>query len=518
MKHYDTPYQQNMPIQQKTHRNLSMGAVDFLKDLCSSGKYRENFSIWVRKSGDFKKVASLSTESLVSFAEKMHVSPELDYYIAKNPSKNGKRTLESMCSLENIVIDIDCHQRNIDSHLLRPSLDEAIWLLRADLFENGIVPEPSYIVYTGRGIQLWWMLEANIVTDCYMGKMDKVKENWLNHIMASLTAYHGDYPLTVDRAASMNDVGLVRLPGSTNTKTGAVVTIEHIYSGRYNLHREYDNRVPLPGELQKVRYSPTNGIDLIALSNYRINMIERLRSLRNAPAGQETRNDMNFLVYCAAQMANSPEVALEITEEFNRGFKEPMSSKELKNVICAARRKPGGYKFRSTTFLAKLAVTAEEATALGIGCGAKRAKNAARDERRTLRKQRRNSEIIRAYTTYGNIQSAANAVGCDPRTAAKVIHSHLENLAEKKRMEEKKRAAWAAKKQTAWAKWHTLVEAICITKEKLAKLLSAKAESDCDADLNEAAQSGLLFRDRKNGRLRMYLVKPDGQEPAYVPE
>lgn len=226
---------------------------------------------------------------------------------------------------------------------------------------------------------------------------------------------------------------------------------------------------------------------------------------------------MNFLVYCAAQMANSPETAFEITTKFNNGFKEPMSPKELKNVICAARRKPGGYKFRSATFLAKLAVTAEEAVALGIGCGTKRAKNAARDERRALRKQKRNENIVSAYMTYGNIQSAANAVGCDPRTAAKVIHIYLRDLAEKKRIEAEKKTALVGKRKAAWRKWHTFVETICVTKEKLAELLSVKTGSGYSADFEDAVQFGVLFRDRKNGRLRMYLVNPDGALPAYSP-
>lgn len=314
-----------------------------------------------------------------------------------------------MCSLENIVIDIDCHQRKVITEELRPTLDELLWHLQGELFADNIVPEPSYVVYTGRGVQMWWTFESNNVTKCYLGKFDKVKEAWINHIKATLATFQSDFPLTVDQGASMNNMGLVRLPGSVNTRTGSVVEVAGDRVDRYDLHREYDNLTPLPGEKMAQRhYAKNENFDWAVLSKYRIELITKLRDLRNAPIGQETRNDMNFLVYCAALMANSPEAAYIIMERFNMSFKEPMRPNELKNVVCSAKRKDG-YKFRTSTLLKKLNVTTEEAVAIGVSAnGVARGKNDARNERRAKKRARRNKAIVKAFCPIDKTTSLYN--------------------------------------------------------------------------------------------------------------
>lgn len=513
-KEYSSPYIQHMPETQANHHRLSTEAISFLQDICSNGRHPQNYSLHIRKDGKFKKITSLRGDALIEFTQQMHVSEKLDYYIAKNPSKNGKRTLGSMCSLENIVIDIDCHQQKVITEELRPTLDEFLWHLQGELFVDNIVPEPSYVVYTGRGVQLWWTFESNNVTKCYLGKFDKVKETWINHIKATLATFQSDFPLTVDQGASMNNMGLVRLPGSVNTRTGSIVEVAGDRVDRYDLHREYDNLTPLPGEKMAQRhYAKNENFDWAALSKYRIELITKLRDLRNAPIGQETRNDMNFLVYCAALMANSPEAAYIIMERFNMSFKEPMRPNELKNVVCSAKRKDG-YKFRTSTLLKKLNVTTEEAVAIGVSAnGVARGKNDARNERRAKKRARRNKAIVKAFCLYGSIQAAANSVGCDPRTAAKVIHAHLEMEAAKKATKAAVKTKKASTKTVAYRAARKPVEVIHIAKEKLVEMFSNG--SIPDADFSGAIEYGLPFCAYKNGRVRMYLVNTNPPPPAY---
>lgn len=242
------------PEQVTNHNYITEDALYFFDDLTTETKHPKNFAIYIKtKRGKFKRVACLRRNDFMNFVQEMHISPTRNYYIVKNPSKNGERKAESMCSLENIVIDIDCHVAGIESDKLRPELDALMNYLTNSVFEERLVPLPNYVVYTGRGLQMWWQFEPNIVTECYLAKFNAVKENWINQFEQALMGFHAEYPLNVDRGASKNNMGLVRMPGSYNTKTGALTEIEQYYYERYDLHREYDNRAEDTIKAQKTK-------------------------------------------------------------------------------------------------------------------------------------------------------------------------------------------------------------------------------------------------------------------------
>ena len=53
-------------------------------------------------------------EAVRQFLEDMHVSEKLDYYITANTVNGVERNLEGLFSLDNIVLDIDCHSEVVE--------------------------------------------------------------------------------------------------------------------------------------------------------------------------------------------------------------------------------------------------------------------------------------------------------------------------------------------------------------------------------------------------------------------
>ena len=80
----------------------------------------------------------------------------MDYYITANSVSGVRRVTEDVFGLHNIVVDIDCHEEGARSMEL---LAAFIWRCGRDLWNIDECPEPNSIVFSGRGVQLWWAIE-----------------------------------------------------------------------------------------------------------------------------------------------------------------------------------------------------------------------------------------------------------------------------------------------------------------------------------------------------------------------
>ena len=362
----------------------------------------------------------------------VHASQRLDYYITANTVSGTSRNIDGLFGLQNIVIDIDCHDPDKDSPIL---VQAFLWRAKRDLWDTGVLPTPNSIVRTGRGVQLWWAIKPCHSSCRYY--YDGIKSTFMAHFDAMLEDYPEELDgLEVDHAASINPVGYFRLPCTYNTAAKSYGTLEILHSERYDTHELAKIQAP---EIEvKVReepiHIPMQTSDLIVLNNYytlgarRVMQMIKLRQLRNNDVGEETRNNLSLIVYCSLRMAYDHEEALDRLEAFNEGFADPMTDRELAAVIHTAKKK--AYKYSNAKIIEFLAITQEEQDAIGLhpARGPYRPfstgkSNASRDAVRRALKADRDHKILSMAAEGTSQAEIARILEISRTTVHKVIHA-----------------------------------------------------------------------------------------------
>ena len=315
-------------------------------------------------------------EAVRQFLEDMHVSEKLDYYITANTVNGVERNLEGLFSLDNIVLDIDCHNE-VDEGWQEQILP-LIWRFKHD----EVVPAPNSIVRTGRGIQFWWHIRP-VYVKCKPYFVE-VRNFLISRINDFLTEYNEFSAFHVDNTASNNLVGYYRLPGTYNTKAGVQVEFEILREEEYllqdmtawmELERSQEAKEPAASAPPPPAADDFSGKylasdirilrDFHTLGFFRTRQLIQLRIIRDNDVGSETRNNLCFMVYNAMLPALGHERAFEKLMDFNQGFKAPMTEHELEGVICSARDK-GGYRYTNEKMIEFLEITPEEQKAIGL--------------------------------------------------------------------------------------------------------------------------------------------------------
>lgn len=369
--------------------------------------------------------------SLFNFLSEFIFYSSVDYYISVNSVSGVTRHCSDLFSLHNFVIDIDCH--------------DSILLLRRDFlldcllacFENCLfhfsVPLPSSIVKTGRGLQLWWAITG--ISANFKSFYDEVLDYYISCFSQVLV----DGPLEdfsmfqVDVGASKNVVGYFRLPCTKNTKTNTFVTYT-ASAGTYELMDLFQEMKDFQGEsqfdLQLVELPFTNfcsvsSRDYVDLAHQRVDMYYKLRDMRNSTVGVEERNNYCFMVYNAFAPCYGHDVAFGKMQQFNAGFQEPLSNRELKVVVSSAKDK-GGYQYTTRKIVEFLHISPEEELQLGIkdtdlGYLNKRKQKQVRN---LTKKELRNDSVLAMYDSGQTAQSIAKEAGLSINTVTKILVDH----------------------------------------------------------------------------------------------
>lgn len=390
-----------------------------------------------KHGGGVYTMTARSLSELRPYVMMVHASQRLDYYITANTVSGVNRTVDGLFGLQNIVIDIDCHE--MDKQSAAPFLiQKFIWRCERDLWSATELPRPNSIVYTGRGVQLWWAIEPCHASCRFY--YDKIKTGLIDRFELLLNEYEEDLEgLQIDHAASNNPVGYFRLPGTYNTTAKRYGTFEVLSEKRYNTHELAGYITPLPRterrtEAPKPSQSvPMQECDIIVLhNNYstganRVMQLIKLRNLRNNEVGAETRNNLCFSVYNALRMSYNHDEAMERVRAYNEGFKRPMTERELEHTICSAKRK-GGYKYTNESLIELLDITPQEQDIIGLHPFNGTYKpwshakpNATRDAVRKARKDDRNDKIIALHHKGVSQAQTARILGISRNTVARVL-------------------------------------------------------------------------------------------------
>jgi len=299
----------------------------------------------------------------------------IDTYMSINSFYVPKRSTECVRHINSLYVDIDNHSSK------KVNVNSILYFLEEDFFYK-VIPIPSLIIETGRGLALYWVLEHlpkqglplwTLVQEQLYKKVKDI-ESYIQNIEVDPTA------LDVSR--------VFRISGSRNTKSKTLAKIYSYDEVKYRLDeiiegyfpeleivkKEKKKKIKLTDNQKKIVYFHT----IYSLHYSRLLDLVKLQQLRKGKC-TGYREVMCFLYrYYNCLYVRDYDIALKNTLEFNSKFTEPLQYIEvvkatkkaeeayeewLKNepVIKNGRvYKRGGYNYTSNKLIELLNVTKEE--------------------------------------------------------------------------------------------------------------------------------------------------------------
>ncbi|MBU3201807.1 Trp family transcriptional regulator (plasmid) [Clostridium estertheticum] len=263
---------------------------------------------------------------------------DANIYLSPNSFYKPKRRIENIRKLNSLFIDLDYYTLEQYKGL---SVEQIVWLLEKDYFKKS-VPPPSFIVISGQGIVIYWLIEPvpymalplwNAVQKFFLEKLKEIGAD----------------------AKSIDAARVSRLSGTINQKNGQATEILVFNEERYTLRDIQENYLPElndyvknPSVKKRGRKSKVVKLyNLYSLHHARLMDIVEIQNFRKGYCRDENgelveksqRELMCFLYrYWACCFTNDLKKALEDTLEFNKGFICPLPESEVRSQTSQAER------------------------------------------------------------------------------------------------------------------------------------------------------------------------------------
>lgn len=375
----------------------------------------------------FKTVRSCKIKDLQTVTAGLTIHPTSDYYITANPTTRGNRRTNELYSLNNIVIDIDCHTDSISTYDRLQLLEELNFAIKKDLCQ---ALQPNISVFTGRGLQLWFCLEETAPALIFL--YQRAVKGLCAYIQSLYEEYpHFDGVLNIDTATSGKLVGYYRYFVSYNTKTGYAVDTIINHSHRYNLNdiitTLQDLNITAITARNEIHRSTSKPLIVLndcykGLNYKRLDCIEWLISTRNAPKGAENRDLFCFAYYNAGVQIFDRAIAKQRLLKLNQMFREPLDNNKITDIINYIDNK-GYLRFKADNWYSFINMTADERTEYNNMRNNKR--NYTRDKERKaqtkMKKDARNAQIVQLKSTGMTNKAIAEQMGVSAITVGTVL-------------------------------------------------------------------------------------------------
>lgn len=297
-------------------------------------------------------------------------------YMSPNSFFIPQRKIENIRKLNALYVDIDYYTikelKNLDHEYI-------IGMIENNYLKDGLIPQPSFIMFTGKGLAIYWLIES--VPSTVLPLWNAVQRHFLN----TLADIGSD-------AKSIDSARVMRLAGSLHSKTKERAKL-YIYDSNltYRLSDIQEDYLPAltpyvknPGYRSRGRKAKVvNYYTLYSLHFARINDLITLLEIRDGYCRSEEgnlietgqREVMCFLYrywYCC--YCCDKEQALENTFEFNEKFVKPLGRREVRKITKSAEKAydewlkdspsgsyaRGGYNYKNTTLIKMLHITDDE--------------------------------------------------------------------------------------------------------------------------------------------------------------
>lgn len=177
-------------------------------------KNSEKLNIMRIKSGRADNMIRLATEL-------PKAAGNSDIYMSMNPltrvNHSVRRDQEHIARLKWLYVDLDYYNTVYKAY----TKDQIMGLLELDYYDR-IIPRPTYVVDSGRGLYLLWRIDENV----------KAYSRW---IKMQMYLYNQLLDFGADRKIVTDSARVLRIPGSTNSKSGSCVTILEATDLKYSL-------------------------------------------------------------------------------------------------------------------------------------------------------------------------------------------------------------------------------------------------------------------------------------------
>nr|WP_243894850.1 DNA-binding response regulator [Clostridium perfringens] len=267
-------------------------------------------------------------------------------YITLNTFYKPCRRLENIKELNTLFIDLDYYKTGKTKNQVLMDLEKNYF--------NQSIPIPNYVIDSGRGMYLIWIINA--VPSKALPLWKAVQEYLYNQLKC----------FGADRQA-LDATRILRVPGSINSKSKTVVNILDEYEYIYDLREIQNEFLPelRPYEKKKGRPSKINYIYRERSLYYgRIQDIIKLCELREYDLKGHRELILFLYRYYICSFTEDIEKALNDVLELNSMFRQALSEREVIRATRSAERcyldKNKQYKYRNETLIELLEITKEE--------------------------------------------------------------------------------------------------------------------------------------------------------------
>lgn len=289
-------------------------------------------------------------------------STKCDIHMSVNSFYCPQRSSTNIRKLNAIYIDIDCHDSH-DGSILPPQ--DLIFNLYMDLFDRGLMPRPTNITVSGRGIHLYWSLKP--APKQVLGFYQAVSKSMCKMIDAWLRTKRFSY--SVDFGTSNDVARVMRIPGTfnqkSNTRCQTITTRTKKLYTLSELKEKYGYAKRDEHPKSKIKRKNKSIGDATKLCLSRLQDFETLRDRRiYEPEDSWCRRRLTFLYRHYALLAGYDyDTALVMTQKFNKGFMYPLPLDKLERLSKSAETAYNNgkyYLYKSITLVNELSITQEE--------------------------------------------------------------------------------------------------------------------------------------------------------------
>lgn len=412
---------------------ISNDGLQIIRDIFSGSSY--NGYILLAKKGEngFREICYVRQNDLVDYMAALECYPDNSYYLSPAGFSKMERSTETIFCANAIVIDIDCHAHFVNEAERDELIDRFLWRLFNDWGESGDeeLVTPRHAILTGRGTQLWWPI-VPVHAPSFLSCLSDVTTYFIDKIQEMLDEFPEELGgLEIDKAASLNPIGLFRVPGTMNPRVGKQVTawingpdkLDEAENGRtikrLDIKKYRDKYLPYhPSKEETYRLSGIVPVQVTTdgtTDGHCLDALAKLRNMRAVSAGEELRNNFIFLYYAIAKnLYSSDDVAMQMAENFNSGFQKPMTPKEIKSTLSSAKRKD--YKIGFHKIIELLDVSDEEAKLISLAAPSHSVGNPQKSD-----KTERDTKILELALSGLKQEEIANTLNISKRTVITVL-------------------------------------------------------------------------------------------------
>lgn len=348
-------------------------------------------TVATKKDGDFKSHYHYKgvDEAYLAVIEKSQ--DNVDIYTSHANFSNPKRGKATLWHINTLFADLDCHT---DGESF--DLDALVYFLETDFF-GVTLPKPSEMVFTGRGVQLYWKIEE---APRQVLPLWELVESRILQELDTITEYIPT--LSVDMACK-DVTRITRTPGTTNTKSGTQAYVVFRNDEIYRLHdiiegyfpdlhiteerreeikeQKAEKKKKKKAKAVKVNKKIVKIFNSYTLSYQRSSDLTKLLELRDGDVKGYRDEFLYIYIWTVIEKHSTLEDVERELDALNSLFKRPMSDSKIRTkakhvynkfqsqVLKKARKGDRAehryfyydrYVFRNETIIKRLNITEEE--------------------------------------------------------------------------------------------------------------------------------------------------------------